>query len=83
MLNKASKEYAEKNVADNGMRVVSPASSYAVSPKFPTALAYISGAAVAIAASFIVTFVLGKTKAKRARLQAAETADNGATQEKE
>lgn len=83
VLNKASKEYAEKNVADNGMRVVSPASSYAVSPKFPTALAYISGAAVAIAASFIVTFVLGKTKAKRARLQAAETADNGATQEKE
>lgn len=74
-VNAVAKEYADKEIASSGMKVVVPTVYVSVSPAFPTMLAYLCGVMIAVVAAVIVTYALGKRgKVKaEAKKKASET----------
>ena len=68
-LNEASKEYAEQLAGSDSFKIVSPASYVYTSRTFPTLLVYIAAVAIAILASFVVTFALGKRNKNRKKTE--------------
>ena len=74
-MNAVAKEYADKEIASSGMKVVVPTVYVSVSPAFPAILAYLCGVMIAVVAAVIVTYALGKRgKVKaEAKKKASET----------
>ena len=73
-MNAVAKEYADKEIASSGMKVVVPTVYVSVSPAFPAMLAYLCGVMIAVVAAVIVTYALGKRgKVKAEAKKASET----------